>query len=88
MNSLKVHKIHGSAMHLHRAFLCLFLGGNRVDSKQYGGVGFSGLLAIAFIVLRLLNVISWPWIWVLAPVWIPLSLCVLLIVIAAILENK
>ena len=48
-----------------------------------GGVGFCGLLTIVFIVLKLLNVISWSWWWVLAPVWIPIALvCVLLLIIA------
>ena len=36
-----------------------------------GGVSFCGLLAIAFIVLKLCGVISWSWWWVLAPLWIP-----------------
>lgn len=36
-----------------------------------GGIGFCGLLAIAFIVLKLTNFISWSWWWVLSPLWIP-----------------
>lgn len=35
-----------------------------------GGVGFPGLLATAFIVLKLTKVIDWSWWWVLAPLWI------------------
>ena len=35
------------------------------------GIGFCGLLAIAFIVLRLTGIIEWSWVWVLAPIWIP-----------------
>lgn len=38
-----------------------------------GGVSFCGLLAIAFIVLKLCGVISWSWWWVLAPLWIPVA---------------
>ena len=34
------------------------------------------LLQIAFIVLKLCKVIDWPWIWVLAPTWIAVLLCV------------
>lgn len=34
-------------------------------------IGFAGLLALAFIVLKLLHVIVWPWLWVLSPIWIP-----------------
>ena len=32
------------------------------------------LLLVAFVVLKLCGVIDWPWIWVLAPVWIPLAI--------------
>ena len=35
------------------------------------GIGFSGLLTVAFIVLKLTHVIDWSWWWVLSPVWIP-----------------
>lgn len=38
------------------------------------GVGFTGLLLIAFIVLKLTHVIEWSWVWVLAPLWVPLAL--------------
>lgn len=34
-----------------------------------GGVGFVGLLQIAFIVLKLCGVIDWSWWWVFAPTW-------------------
>lgn len=59
------------------------------ENKNYG-IGFTGLLAIVFIVLKLLHVIEWPLIWVLAPIWIPAAfyLFILLIIfIAAILRN-
>lgn len=51
---------------------------------NYGGVGFSGLLAVAFIVLKLTGYIAWSWVWVLSPLWIPivLVLTILLIVLA------
>jgi len=43
-----------------------------------GGV-FIELLAVAFIVLKLLNQIDWAWYWVLAPVWIPLCICAIIL---------
>lgn len=43
-------------------------------STRGGGVGFLGLLSIAFIVLKLTGVISWSWAWVLLPLWGPLAL--------------
>lgn len=48
-----------------------------------GGVGISGLLGIAFIILRLTGTITWSWLWVLSPFWIPVAfiLIVLFIII-------
>lgn len=43
--------------------------------------GFTTLLAIAFIVLKLCNVITWSWLWVLAPLWIPVVIAVFAIVV-------
>lgn len=34
-----------------------------------GGVGFTGLLFITFLVLKLTHVIDWSWWWVTAPLW-------------------
>jgi hypothetical protein len=48
------------------------------------GGGFCGLLTIAFIVLKLLGVISWSWLWVLAPLWIPLLISLGIIIVALI----
>jgi len=42
-----------------------------------GGSLLLGLLTIAFIVLRLLGVITWSWWWVLAPTWIPVAFALL-----------
>lgn len=37
--------------------------------QQTSGVGTTGLLGVAFVVLKLCGVIDWPWIWVTAPFW-------------------
>ena len=44
------------------------------------GPGFAALLTLLFIALKLTGVIAWPWIWVLAPIWIGAVLVVLLTV--------
>lgn len=44
------------------------------SNNSSSGIGFSGLLTIAFIVLKLMHYIDWPWIWVLSPIWISISL--------------
>ena len=50
-----------------------------------GGIGFTGFLTIAFIVLKLCGVISWSWLWVLSPIWISLGLALILFAIGGIL---
>ena len=53
-------------------------------------IGFSGLLAILFIALKLTGVITWSWLWVLAPIWIPFVIVVFILIIAGIviIANK
>lgn len=34
------------------------------------GIGFTGLLTVLFVGLKLTHVIAWSWWWVLAPIWI------------------
>lgn len=46
-------------------------------SNSSGGIGFTGLLTIVFIVLKLTNYIDWSWWWVLSPIWIPVALVIL-----------
>lgn len=46
-----------------------------------GSVGFCGLLTLVFIVLKLCKVISWSWLWVLAPLWIPVGIAIALWII-------
>ena len=42
-----------------------------------GGIGFTGLLTIVFIILKLVGKIDWSWWWVLSPLWITFMLCML-----------
>lgn len=43
------------------------------DTRQAtgGGISFLGALTILFVGLKLLDLIAWSWIWVLAPIWLP-----------------
>lgn len=47
--------------------------------NQVTGVGFCGLLTIAFIVLKLVGIINWSWVWVLAPIWIPILIVLIVL---------
>ena len=63
------------------------------DSKNYGcSVGFSSMLTIVFVILKLCDVIQWNWLWVLSPLWIDLGLSLIIIIGVAIYqvlqENK
>lgn len=51
-----------------------------------GGIGFTGLLAIAFIVLKLIGVIEWSWLWVLSPLWITFAIIFVLLIIYLIIS--
>lgn len=53
-----------------------------------GGIGFMGMLAIVFIALKLMKVITWSWWWVLAPLWAPLLIIMSMMVILSFLESK
>ena len=55
-------------------------------TSAYGGVGFSGLLTVAFVVLKLIGRIDWPWWWVVSPIWISiLAYAVIVIWVAIVL---
>lgn len=51
------------------------------DKKEGGGIGVCGVLTIIFIVLKCLRIINWSWLWVLSPIWIPVAVIVLIILI-------
>src|SRR5678810_373832 len=55
-------------------------GGNMSNSSSSSsGIGFTGLLAIVFITLKLTHYIDWSWWWVLSPILIPISIFLLII---------
>ena len=61
------------------------------NNASSGGLGLASVLTIIFVVLKLVGVIDWKWIWVLAPLWIDIILTVLIIVgfaICMVYEDK
>ena len=55
-----------------------------------GGIGFTGLLTIVFIILRLIpygdgHIINWSWWWVLSPLWINALIIIAVVLIATII---
>jgi len=55
------------------------------NNSTSSGIGFTGLLTIVFIVLKLCHVIEWSWLWVLAPLWISTILGLIIVIIYAIM---
>lgn len=44
------------------------------------------LLLVAFVVLKLCGVIDWSWWWVLSPLWIPLSILILILLVVGVIK--
>lgn len=51
------------------------------SSSTSSGITIAGLLGVAFVILRLCNVINWPWLWVLSPFWIPAAIAIVIFLI-------
>lgn len=52
-----------------------------MNTIQINGIGFSGLLTVLFVGLKLTGVINWSWLWVLSPLWISVLLAILIILV-------
>lgn len=57
------------------------------ENNASGGIGFTGLLTIVFITLKLLKVINWSWLWVLSPIWITIALIIILTILSLIFDK-
>lgn len=56
------------------------------SSSSSGGIGFVGLLTVAFIVLKLLGVITWSWWFVLSPIIITFVLCIAVVIVVILVK--
>jgi hypothetical protein len=60
------------------------------SSSSSSGIGFTGLLTVLFVGLKLTHVITWSWLWVLSPLWISfligLTFIVILLIVTALLK--
>lgn len=57
-------------------------------NTHYVGTSFPmlGILGVLFIAFKLAGVIAWPWVWVLAPFWIPLAVVAVVLVVVVIMS--
>lgn len=59
---------------------------NNNSTHVGGGIGFAGALTILFIALKLIGIIEWSWVWVLAPIWISWAIALVLLIIFAVVK--
>jgi len=55
------------------------------STSSNSGIGFTGLLTILFIGLKLTNYIDWSWWWVLSPLWIGMAIALAIVSIVIVL---
>jgi len=50
------------------------------EKVVYRGAGLPTILTVVFIVLKLCNVISWSWWWVISPLWIAIGFWIIIFI--------
>jgi hypothetical protein len=53
-----------------------------MNNKESNGLGFTTILFLIFMTLKLANLITWSWWWITSPLWIPFISVIVLIIIA------
>jgi hypothetical protein len=54
-------------------------------SAASGGISMTGLLGVILVVMKAMGWITWPWLWVLAPFWIPFIIFVLVSIVTIVI---
>jgi len=57
------------------------------ENSSSSGIGFTGLLTIVLITLKLCKVIDWSWWWVTAPMWGHFIVAILIIISALVVSH-
>lgn len=57
-------------------------------SNSSSGVELGTVLFLIFLVLKLVGVITWSWWWVTSPLWIPVALILMFIIIGVLVTIK
>lgn len=58
------------------------------SSGSSASIGFTGLLQLVFITLKLCGVIDWPWKYVLIPLWIDITVVVVTLLVVVVLTIR
>ena len=57
-----------------------------MNNSTSSGVGLDIILFVVFLVLKLTNTIDWSWLWVTAPLWIPIAFGIVVLVIWGLID--
>lgn len=57
------------------------------NKSSSSGLGVLDVVAVVFIILKLIGVINWSWVWVLSPIWIQLIILLIVICVIAIKDR-
>jgi hypothetical protein len=60
----------------------------KFNKQTSTSAGLCDILLVVFIVLRLCHVIDWSWWWVLAPLWMPLLLILIICIILNFIDRR
>lgn len=52
-----------------------------------GGIGLDIILFIVFLILKLTGDIDWSWWWVTSPLWIPIAIVIVFIILGTIITG-
>ena len=58
-----------------------------MSNNSSAGAGIAEVLLIVFVILKLCGVITWPWVWVLSPFWISLTLAAIGLIVLWIIKK-
>lgn len=53
-----------------------------MSNDKSTGMGFLSFLTLLFIALKLTGYVTWTWIWVLSPLWLPITVILFLCLVA------
>jgi len=60
---------------------------NYNSTSTNGGIGFSGILFLIFLVLKLIGIINWSWWWITFPLWIPIVIVIFFVIIISLFDK-
>jgi hypothetical protein len=58
------------------------------SNNSSSGIGITGLLFVAFVVLKLTNVIDWSWWWITAPIWLPVVIVLAFLIVVDLFSKR